>query len=74
MLEHHPYHVRKKIALGITIGILIVLLAVMVSLYTGKKEGKKDTSAVNQFSAFYATILDSLQSRKDGNRAIIEGQ
>lgn len=69
-LEHHPVHVRKKIALWITGGIAAVLLVVMVLIYTVGKS-PVDRSSDSAFVRFYATILDSAQSFFTPDYAII---
>lgn len=69
-LEHHPIHVRKKIALGITLGIAAVLLVTMILIYTAGNRSKNST-ADSSFLRFYATILDNAQSFFSPDRAII---
>ena len=69
-LEHHPIHVRKKIALGITLGIAAVLLVTMILIYTVGNRPKNSTSD-SAFLRFYATILDNAQSFFSPDRAII---
>lgn len=63
LLEQHPIHIRKKIALGITIGVGLILVVVMILVYTTKKKEPKDPSgATTSFGRFYATILEDTQS------------
>lgn len=72
LLEQHPIHVRRKIALGITAGIGLVLVIVMIFIYTTKKsEPRKSDSAGTAFGRFYATILESTQSYFGRDRGII---
>jgi hypothetical protein len=63
LLEHHPIHIRKKVALGITIGVGLILVVVMILIYTSKKkEPREPGGARTSFGRFYATILESTQS------------
>jgi hypothetical protein len=71
-LEHHPIHVRRKIALGITLGLALVLVVVMVLVYTTKeKEVRGPDGATTAFGRFYAMILESTQSYFNSKDAII---
>lgn len=73
MLEQHPPHVRKKIALGITVGVGVLLVIVLIVLYTLRAVPETAENGVS-FREFYATILDSAQSFFTGNRAILNKQ
>lgn len=73
MLEQHPPHVRKKIALGITIGVGVVLIAVLIVIYTLRTTPETTENGVS-FREFYATVSDSAQSFLAGNRAILNKQ
>jgi hypothetical protein len=68
-LEHHPLHVRRKIALLITGGVAVVLLVVMIFVYTRVTTEQRDNSTTTKWGQFYATVLESAQSyvgKKDG--------
>ncbi len=71
-LEHHPIHVRRKIALIITIGLAVILILVMIGVYTTKKkEARGPDGATTAFGRFYATILESTQSYFGRDRGTI---
>lgn len=60
MLEHHPPHVRRKIALMITAGVAFVLVVVFILIYTHTEApGTKEPSS--RLNNFYNTILDTGQ-------------
>jgi hypothetical protein len=72
LLEQHPIHVRRKIALGITVGVGVVLIFVMILVYSSKKkEPRGPDGATTAFGRFYATIIESTQSFFSSNDAII---
>lgn len=61
MLEHHPIHVRRKIALGVTIGVGALLIGAMVLWYRHHAlQGTSDSRSV--IKNFYNTISDGAQS------------
>lgn len=61
LLERHPPHVRRSIALAVTLGVAIVLCIVLIVLYTREPtpEDKKNSSVLKDF---YTTILRRGQS------------
>ncbi len=71
-LEHHPIHVRKKIALGITFGVAAILIIVMILIYTLGKNNENREPSGSSFLRFYATILDNAQSFFSSNRDTIK--
>lgn len=56
MFQHHPPHIRKKIALGITACIAVILVALMIIIYTTKR-ASGDKGSGSALSNFYTTIL-----------------
>ncbi len=73
MLEQHPPHVRKRIALMITGGVGLILIVIMIVMYTLRATPATAENGVS-FQEFYATVLDSAQSFFTGNRAILNKQ
>ncbi len=63
--DHHPPHVRRKIALMSTVGIGVILLGLMVILYTKPKYRSGEDTAMSKLHSFYTTITDSAQSYFD---------
>ncbi len=66
MLEHHPTHVRRKIALLITGGVALVLVIVLILVYSRKKAEPTNDSGSN-LKHFYDTIVDTGQQYFGGN-------
>lgn len=66
MLEKHPHHIRKKIAIFWTLAIAVVLVVVFVIVYIGKKEEPTE-EAGSKIGEFYKTILNQTQSYFGGN-------
>ncbi len=62
MLDQHPPHVKKRIALGITIAVGVLLLGLLAVMYIGGKRTPPDTANPSALSNFYTTILESGQS------------
>lgn len=61
MLEHHPPHIRRKIALMITGGVALVLVVVFILIYT-RTEAPGTTEPSSRLQNFYNTILETGQS------------
>jgi len=62
MLEQHPPHIRKKIAMIATGVLAVILLGILIVVYTGpKNKSGKDTPA-SKLGDFYETILKNGQA------------
>lgn len=64
--EHHPPHVRRKIALGITSLVGVALVALLIAMYS-TKQAKGTSEPTSRLRNFYNTILTTGQSYFDGN-------
>ena len=61
LLEKHPPHVRKKIAVLWTLGIAAVLVVVLILVYSKKKEDTPPAET-SPLGDFYETISEETQS------------
>ena len=61
LLERHPPHVRRKIALFWTGGIAVVLVAIFVFIYTRPKE-ERSTKSPSKLEQFYEVISKNAES------------
>ncbi len=60
LLNEHPHHIRKSIALVVTIGFAVILIIVLISVYTMRRKPAGEKSSV--LRDFYTTIVERGQS------------
>ncbi len=65
LLQQHPHHVRKKIALLVTAGVAIVLILLFIYTYTRKDTQTNESGS--KLNTFYTTLLEQGQSIFDRN-------
>ncbi len=67
MLDQHPPHIKRRIALGITVGVAVILFTLLILIYTSDKKATVDNGSGSALSNFYNTILRTGQSYFGGN-------
>jgi hypothetical protein len=60
VLQQHPEHVRKKIAVLITVGVACVLVLLFIYTYTRKDTQPNESGS--KLGTFYTTLLEQAQS------------
>lgn len=60
LLQQHPHHVRKKIALLITVGVACILILLFIYTYTRKNTQTNESGS--KLNTFYTTLLEQAQS------------